>query len=75
MDVRSTHQADKEEEDLEAATKSGDAGDVAVSHRGHGDHEEVDAVPVGQALTVGEVRGISRVLQLWGIHYHFPRIF
>ena len=63
-DVRSTHQADKEEEDLEAATKSSDAGDVAVTHSGHCDHEEVDAVPVGQALAVGEARRVAGVFQL-----------
>ena len=31
---------------------------------GHGDHEEVDAVPVGQALAVGEARRVAGVFQL-----------
>ena len=67
---RSTHQADQEEEDLEAATKSGNAGDVTVTHSGHGDHEEVDAVPVGESLDsvflvgVGEIWWVSAVFQL-----------
>ena len=63
-DVRSTHQADKEEEDLEAAAAGGDTDHVPVAHRGHGDHEEVDAVPVGQALAVGEARRVAGVFQL-----------
>ena len=35
-----------------------------LTHSGHGDHEEVDTVPVAQALLVGEVRGVSAVLKL-----------
>ena len=31
---------------LEPPAEGGDAGDVAVAHGGHGDHEEVDTVPV-----------------------------
>ena len=43
---------------------------LVVTDGGHGDHQEVDAVPVGQSLAVVEVRGVSRVLQemddAWG---------
>ena len=43
---------------------------LLVTDGGHGDHQEVDAVPVGQSLAVVEVRGVSRVLQemhdAWG---------
>ena len=59
-----THQADEEEEDLEAPAERGHAGDVSVTHRGHGHHQEVHAVPVGQALAVLEVRRVALVLQL-----------
>ena len=51
---------------MEAAAAGGDTDHVPVAHRGHGDHEEVDAVPVGQALAVGEARRVARVLQLCG---------
>jgi len=59
-----THQADEEEEDLETAAHAGDAGNVAVPHRGHCHHQEVDTVPVGEALAVVEVGRIARVFQL-----------
>ena len=36
---------------------------LLVTDGGHGDHQEVDAVPVGQSLAVVKVRGVSRVLQ------------
>ena len=43
---------------------------LLVTDGGHGDHQEVDAVPVGQSLAVVKVRGVSRVLQemddAWG---------
>ena len=35
-----------------------------LTHSGHGDHEEVDTVPVAQALLVGEVGRVSAVLKL-----------
>ena len=60
-----THQSDEEEEDLEAPAERGHAGDVSVTHRGHGHHQEVHAVPVGQALAVLEVRRVAGILQLW----------
>ena len=64
--VLSTHQADQQEENLEASAESGDTDHVPISHRGHGDHQEVDAVPVGKALAVGETWWVARVLQLCG---------
>ena len=43
---------------------------LLVTDGWHGDHQEVDTVPVGQSLAVVEVRGVSRVLQevddAWG---------
>ena len=59
-----THQANKEEEDLEAPAECCDTDHVTVADSGHGDHEEVDAVPVGEALAVVEVGRVARVLQL-----------
>ena len=59
-----TYQANKEEEDLEAPAECCDTDHVTVADSGHGDHEEVDAVPVWQTLIVAEVRRISRILQL-----------
>ena len=41
-----TYQANKEEEDLEAPAECCDTDHVTVADSGHGDHEEVDAVPV-----------------------------
>ena len=52
-------QTDGEEQDLEAPAQSGLAVDVSVAHSGHGDHHEVDTVPVGQVLVVVEVWRIS----------------
>ena len=42
----------------------GDSWQDELTHSGHGDHEEVDAVPVAQALLVGEVGGVPAVLKL-----------
>ena len=33
-------------------------------HSGHGDHQEVDTVPVAQTLTVGEVGRVSGIFKL-----------
>ena len=41
-----------------------DTDHVTVSYSAHGDHEEVDTVPVGEALAVVEVGRVTRVLQL-----------
>ena len=35
-----------------------------LTHSGHGDHQEVDTVPVAQTLTVGEVRRVSGIFKL-----------
>ena len=37
---------------------------TVLTDGGHGDHEEVDTVPVGEALAVLEVGRVTRVLQL-----------
>ena len=49
---------------MEAPPDGRDAADVSVSHRGHGDHEEVDALPVAQLLAVVKVGRVAGVLQL-----------
>ena len=49
---------------MKAPTQGSNAVDVPVAHRGHGHHQEVDTVPVGQALSVCEVRRISRIFKL-----------
>ena len=64
LNVISTYQTNKKEKDLKAPTESCYADDVTVADRGHGDHEEVDTVPIGKTLTVQKVRRISRVLKL-----------
>ena len=35
-----------------------------LTHSGHGDHQEVDAVPVAQALAVSEMGRVSGVFKL-----------
>ena len=57
---------------LESPAAGGDADHVPVAHRGHGDHEEVDTVPVGEALAVLEVGRVTRVLKL---KYHHKLFF
>ena len=49
---------------LETLSQRRDAEDVTVTHSGHGDHQEVDTVPVAQTLTVGEVRRVSGIFKL-----------
>ena len=44
---------------MEASAAGGDADHVPVADGGHGDHQEVDAVPVGQSLAVVKVGGVS----------------
>ncbi len=64
--TRYTYESDEEKHDLEAPSDGGDAGNVSVADRRHGDHEEVDALPVGELLAVVEVRRVAGVLQLRG---------
>ena len=59
-----TYQSNQEKKDLKAPAQGGVAGDVPVSHGGHGHHQEVHTVPVGQALAVVEVRRITRIFKL-----------
>ena len=56
-------EADSEEQDLEASAQCGLAVDVSVAHSGHGHHQEVDTVPVGQTLPVVKVRRIAGVFK------------
>ena len=49
---------------LESPPTGSDADDVSVAYSGHGDHQEVDTVPVRKTLAVFKVRGVSRILQL-----------
>ena len=49
---------------LESPAAGCDADHVPVAHRGHGDHEEVDGIPVGEGLGTGELGKISRIFQL-----------
>ena len=37
---------------------------IVLTHSGHGDHQEVDTVPVTQTLTVGEVGRVSGIFKL-----------
>ena len=32
---------------------------MGLTHSGHGDHEKIDTVPIGEILTVSEVRRVS----------------
>ena len=59
-----TYQTNKEKKDLKAPTQGSSTDNVPVPHRGHGHHQEVDTVPVGQRLSVSEVRRISRIFKL-----------
>ena len=59
-----TYQSHEKEEDLKAPAKGGDTGNVPVAHGGHGHHQEVDTVPVGQVLAIQKVGRVPRVLEL-----------
>jgi hypothetical protein len=59
-----THQAHKEEENLEPSTHASHTSYVPVANSGHGHHKKIDTVPVGQTLAVVEMRWITRVFQL-----------
>ena len=48
---------------LECATKGGHAVDVSVADGGHGHHQKVDTVPVGEDLPVVKVWRVTRVFQ------------
>lgn len=61
---KGTHQADEQEKDEEGATKHRLAVDITVTHRRHGDDEEVDARPIRQLLRIVELHWVSGVLQL-----------
>ena len=68
-----TYQPNQEEEDLKAAAESCDADDVPVADSGHGDHEEIYAVPVGETLAIGEVWRVPGILQLKQTCQETPR--
>ena len=48
---------------LERTAQGGHAIDVSVADGGHGHHQEVDAVPVGEDLPVVKVRWVTGVFQ------------
>jgi len=59
------YQRSEDEEDHEDASQSRGAVHVAVADRRHGDQREVDALPVGHRVNVGEVlERIAGVLHL-----------
>ena len=60
---------------LESPAAGGDADHVPVAHRGHGDHEEVDTVPVGEALAVLKVRRVPGIFQLKTNAGHLGTVF
>ena len=60
----STYQSHKKKKYLKAPAQGSPTDNVPVPHSGHGHHQEVDTVPVGQALTIREVRRISRIFKL-----------
>lgn len=60
-----THQSTKNEDHNERSADGRDAVNVAIAHGGHSDHDEVDALPVGQVLSIFKVvEGIPRDLHL-----------
>lgn len=59
-----TYESHEEKHDLESPPDGGDTGDVSVPNGGHGHHEEVDALPVGELLAILKIRGVARVLKL-----------
>jgi len=62
---RQLYQRSEDEEDHEDASQSRGAVQVAVADRRHGDQREVDALPVGHRVNVGEVlERIAGVLHL-----------
>ena len=58
------YQSHSEEHDLKDSPDVGGADDVAVPHRGHGHHEEIDTLPITQVMHIGKVRKVARVLKL-----------
>ena len=38
--------------------------EINLTHSGHGDHQEIDTVPVRQALAVAEIRRVAGILKL-----------
>ena len=38
--------------------------EINLTHSGHGDHQEIDTVPVRQALAVAEIRWVPGILKL-----------
>lgn len=59
---KGSHQADEYEEDDESPAQTGLAEDVSVSDRGHGDDQEVHALPVRQLVRVAESQRVPGIL-------------
>ena len=62
--VRITYKSNEKEKYLESPADGGDTANVSIADCGHGDHQEVDTVPVTQFLTVVKVRRVARILKL-----------
>ena len=58
------YQSHSEEHDLKDPPDVGGADDVAVPHRRHGHHEEIDTLPITQVMHIGKVGEVARVLKL-----------
>ena len=58
------YQSHSEEHDLKDPPDVGGADDVAVPHRRHGHHEEIDTLPITQVMHIGKVWKVARVLKL-----------
>ena len=58
------YQSHSEEHDLKDSPNVGGADDVAVPHRRHGHHEEIDTLPITQVMHIGKVGEVARVLKL-----------
>ena len=64
MHSQRPYQSHSEEHDLKDPPDVGGADDVAVPHRRHGHHEEIDTLPITQVMHIGKVGEVARVLKL-----------
>ena len=64
MHSQRPYQSHSKEHDLKDPPDVGGADDVAVPHRRHGHHEEIDTLPITQVMHIGKVGEVARVLKL-----------
>lgn len=64
IEATATYQAHAQEEDLKEPPHQRGAGDVAVAHGRHGDHQKVDALPVSQLVDIAKVWEVAAVFKL-----------